>query len=74
MTDTYMILSSQSPFHILDSHHNMDTSLFSGIMYQPCFMNPIAYETYYRMHSKIRLLFWLFEKPVSNIQKILVQL
>jgi len=61
MTDTYMILSSQSPFHILNSHHNMDISLFCGIVYQSCFMNPIAYETYYQRVSNIRLLFWPFE-------------
>jgi hypothetical protein len=72
MTDTYMILSSQSPFHILNSHHNMDTSLFCGIMYQSCFMNAIAYETYYQRVSNIRLLFWPIEKSVPNIQKLLV--
>ena len=56
MTDIYMILSSQSPFHILNSHHNMDTSSFSGIMDQTCFMNPIAYESYYRLVFKYQII------------------
>ena len=72
MTDIYMILSYQSPFHILNSHHNMDTSSFSGIIDQSCFMNPIAFASYYRLVSNIRLLFWAFEKPVPNMQRILV--
>lgn len=71
MTDIYMILSYQSPFHILNSHHNMDTSSFSGIIDQSCFMNPIAYESHYRLVSNIRL-FWTFQKPVSKMLKILV--
>jgi len=72
MTDIYMILSYQSPFHILNSHHNMDTSSFSGIMDQSYFMNPIAYASYYRLVLNIRLLFWTYQKPVPNMQKILV--
>ena len=71
MTDIYMILFYQSPFHILNSHHNTDTSLFSVIMDQSCLMNPIAYEWYYRLVSNIRL-FWTFEKPLPNMLKILV--
>lgn len=63
MTDIYMILSYQSPFHILNSYHNMDTSSFSDIMDQSCFMNPIVFESYYWLVTNIRL-FWSFEKPV----------